>query len=166
MNINDVHRGIHKNKKRMRIGRGIGSGKGKTSGRGHKGQGQLAGWSAPSTFEGARQPLIRQIPKRGFHNMWGKVVGTINVGELDAAFKAGEEVTLATLKAAGLCKRPCDALKILGNGELKTKLKITAHSFSESALEKIKSAGGEAVKIPGPKPVVRKKPRPGKKVTG
>ncbi len=157
MNINDVHRGVHKNKKRMRIGRGPGSGKGKTSGRGHKGQGQLAGWAAPSVFEGARMPLIRRIPKRGFNNPWGTDFVTVNVGELEAAFKSGAEVTLESLKSVGLCKRPCDALKILGNGELKKKLKITANKFSESALEKIKKAGGEAIVIPGPKPVIRKK---------
>jgi large subunit ribosomal protein L15 len=157
MNINDVHRGVHKNKKRMRIGRGPGSGKGKTSGRGHKGQGQLAGWAAPSVFEGARMPLIRRIPKRGFNNPWGTNFAIVNVGELEACFKSGDEVTLESLKAVGLCKRPCDALKVLGTGELKKKLKITAHKFSESALEKVKQAGGEAVVIPGPKPIVRKK---------
>jgi large subunit ribosomal protein L15 len=159
MNINDVHRGIQKNKKRMRIGRGPGSGKGKTSGRGHKGQGQLAGWAAPSVFEGARMPLIRRIPKRGFNNPWGTNFAIVNVGELEANFKAGEEVTLESLKKVGLCKRPCDALKVLGDGELKKKLKITAHKFSQTALDKIQTAGGEAVTIPGPKPVVRKKPR-------
>jgi large subunit ribosomal protein L15 len=157
MNINDVHRGIRKHKKRMRIGRGPGSGKGKTSGRGHKGQGQLAGWAAPSVFEGARMPLIRRIPKRGFHNMWGKRVAIINLGDLNAAFKSGDEVTLDSLRAAGLCKHPCDALKVLGEGELKKKLKITAHRFSASALEKINASGGEAVVLSGPKPVVRKK---------
>jgi large subunit ribosomal protein L15 len=159
MNINDVHRGIHKNKKRMRIGRGPGSGKGKTSGRGHKGQGQLAGWAAPVMFEGARMPLIRRIPKRGFHNQWGQVVAIVNVGDLEQAFEKGGEVTLESLKVAGLCKRPCDVLKVLGNGDLKKKLTISANSFSASALEKIKQAGGEAVVIPGPKPVVRKKPK-------
>jgi large subunit ribosomal protein L15 len=159
MNINDVHRGIHKHTKRLRVGRGIGSGRGKTSGRGHKGQGQLAGWAAPVMFEGARMPLIRRIPKRGFHNQWGPRVGIVNLDELQAAFKSGDHVTLEALKAVGLCQRPCDALKVLGQGELKKKLTVTAHKFSASALEKIKSAGGEAVVLPGPKPVVRKKPR-------
>ncbi|MCC7086922.1 MAG: 50S ribosomal protein L15 [Pirellulales bacterium] len=164
MNINDVHRGVQKNKKRMRIGRGPGSGKGKTSGRGHKGQGQLAGWAAPSVFEGARMPLIRRIPKRGFNNPWGTNFAIVNVGELQTKFNSGDEVTLQSLKAVGLCKRPCDALKVLGEGELKKKLKITAHKFSQSALEKIQKAGGEAVTIPGPKPVERKKPRAKAKV--
>jgi large subunit ribosomal protein L15 len=159
MNINDAHRGVKKNTKRLRIGRGPGSGRGKTSGRGHKGQGQLAGWSAPGIFEGARMPLIRRIPKRGFHNMFGKSVAVVNVGDLESAFKSGDEVTLESLKTSGLCKRPCDMVKVLGNGDLTLKLKIVAHRFSASALEKIKKAGGEAVVIAGPKPVVRKKPK-------
>jgi large subunit ribosomal protein L15 len=159
MNINDAHRSIHKNTKRLRIGRGIGSGRGKTSGRGHKGQGQLAGWAAPVIFEGARMPLIRRIPKRGFHNQWGLRVAIVNLGDLQTAFKSGDDVNLETLQAAGLCKRPCDRLKILGQGELKKKLKITAHRFSASAMEKIKQAGGEAIVLPGPKPVKRKKPK-------
>jgi large subunit ribosomal protein L15 len=156
MNLNDIHRGVHKNKKRMRIGRGPGSGKGKTSGRGHKGQGQLAGWSAPSVFEGARMPLIRRVPKRGFNNQWGPRVLVVNLGELEDAFKAGQEVDLESLKAAGLCKRPCDVVKVLGNGKFTKKLKITAHRFSATALEKIKQAGGEAVVLPKPKPVAKK----------
>lgn len=159
MNINDAHRGIKRNTKRLRIGRGPGSGRGKTSGRGHKGQGQLAGWSAPGIFEGARMPLIRRIPKRGFNNMFGKSVGVVNVGDLESAFQSGDEVTIEALKSAGLCKRPCDKVKVLGNGELTLKLKIVAHQFSATALEKIKKAGGEAVVIAGPKPVERKKPK-------
>jgi large subunit ribosomal protein L15 len=162
MNIDTVHRGIHKHTKRLRIGRGIGSGRGKTSGRGHKGQGQLAGWSAPGIFEGARMPLIRRIPKRGFHNMWGPRVAIVNLDELDAAFRSGAEVNLDSLRAAGICKSPCDALKVLGDGKLGKKLKITANKFSKSALEKIKEAGGEAIVIPGPKPVKRKKAKAGK----
>ncbi len=162
MSLDTIHRGIHRNKKRLRIGRGTGSGRGKTSGRGHKGQGQLAGWSAPGVFEGARMPLIRRIPKRGFHNTWGKRMAIVNLGELDAAFRSGSEVTLESLREVGLCKRPCDALKVLGDGKLGKKLKITAHKFSKSALEKIKEAGGEAIVIPAPKPVERKKAKAGK----
>jgi large subunit ribosomal protein L15 len=165
MNINDVHRGIRKHKKRMRIGRGPGSGKGKTAGRGHKGQGQLAGWAAPSVFEGARMPLIRRIPKRGFNNMWAKRVAIVNLGDLNAAFKSGDEVNLDTLRTAGLCKHPCDALKVLGEGELKKKLKISANRFSASALEKIRESGGEAIVLAGPKPVERKKAKASAKTT-
>jgi large subunit ribosomal protein L15 len=165
MNINDVHRGIRKHKKRMRIGRGPGSGKGKTAGRGHKGQGQLAGWAAPSVFEGARMPLIRRIPKRGFNNMWAKRMAIVNLGDLNAAFKSGDEVNLDTLRTAGLCKHPCDALKVLGEGELKKKLKISANRFSASALEKIRESGGEAIVLAGPKPVERKKAKASAKTT-
>jgi len=162
MNVSDVHRSIRRHKKRMRVGRGPGSGKGKTSGRGHKGQGQLAGWAAPSVFEGARMPLVRRIPKRGFHNQWGPRVAIVNLGDLETAFKSGDEVTLETLKAAGLCKRPCDFVKVLGDGKFSKRLKISAHRFSTSALEKIKQAGGEATVLPGPKPIERKKSKVGK----
>jgi len=156
MNLNDVHTGIRKNKKRLRIGRGPGSGRGKTSGRGHKGQGQLAGWSAHPVFEGARMPLVRRIPKRGFHNRWGRTVAAVNLGKLDAVFSAGDEVTPEILRSRGVVKERYDFLKVLGDGPLTKKLKISAHKFSKSALEKIQQAGAEAVVIPMPAPVERK----------
>jgi large subunit ribosomal protein L15 len=145
MNLAEVNRGIHKHKRKKRVGRGGGSGHGKTSGRGHKGQGQLAGWSAPPTFEGGASPLIRRIPKRGFHNAFAKTVASVNVGDLDEAFASGDEVTVASIRAKDLAKGRYDELKILGDGELTKKLKITAHRFSAAALEKIKKAGGEAI---------------------
>jgi large subunit ribosomal protein L15 len=158
MNLHDIHVGIKKNKKRKRVGRGVGSGHGKTSGRGHKGQGALAGWSAPPIFEGGASPLIRRIPKRGFHNQWGKTIAVVNVGQLEAAFDAGAEITGDALKAKNLAKGRYDLLKVLGGGDLKKKLKISAHLFSASALEKIKEAGGEAIVLAQPKPVVKVKP--------
>ena len=88
MKISDVNRGVHKNKKRMRVGRGPGSGKGRTAGRGNKGQGQLAGWSAPAIFEGGGMPLIRRIPKRGFHNAHARTVKAVNVEALEQVFAA------------------------------------------------------------------------------
>jgi len=145
MNLAEVNRGIKKHKKRKRVGRGTGSGHGKTSGRGHKGQGQLAGWSAPPTFEGGTSPLIRRIPKRGFHNAFARSVAAVNVGELQEAYKSGDEVTPQSLRDKDLAKGRYDELKILGNGELKKKLKVSAHRFSASALEKIKQAGGVAI---------------------
>ncbi len=157
MNLNDVHRGIKKNKKKKRVGRGSGSGHGKTSGRGHKGQGQLAGWSAAPIFEGAKMPLIRRIPKRGFNNRWAKRVVVVNLGDVSEAFKSGDEVTPDKLREVGLAKGVYDVLKILGEGELKKKLKISAHRFSQSALDKIGQAGGEAVVLPAPAPVVKPK---------
>jgi large subunit ribosomal protein L15 len=157
MKLHEVNRGIEKHKKRRRIGRGKGSGWGKTAGRGHKGQGQLAGWSMHPAFEGGQMPLARRVPKRGFNNRWGMTIEAVNVGSLDKVFKDGDEVNLAALQAKNLCKGVFDQLKILGNGELTKKLKISAHRFSKSALEKIQQAGGEAVVLPGPAPVVKNK---------
>ena len=157
MNLSDIHRGINKHKKRLRIGRGLGSGRGKTAGRGHKGQGQLAGWTAHPAFEGGQMPLVRRVPKRGFNNRWAKTIKTVNVGDLEGWFQSGTEVTIESLKATGRVKGRFDLLKVLGNGELKKALKISAHRFSNSALEKIKAAGGEAVVLPGIAPVVKGK---------
>ncbi len=155
MNLNDINRGIHKHKKKKRVGRGKGSGHGKTSGRGHKGQGQLAGWSAPPIFEGGASPLIRRIPKRGFNNQWGVTVAVVNLGDLENNFAAGEEVNATSLKAKNLAKGRYEELKILGNGELTKKLKISAHRFSATALEKIQKAGGQAIVLPAKAPVVK-----------
>jgi len=157
MKINDVHQGVQKNRRRLRIGRGPGSGRGKTSGRGHKGQGQLAGWSAAGIFEGARMPLIRQIPKRGFHNRHGRIVIGVNVDDLEARFSAGSEVTPATLRESGLAKGIWDSVKILGDGSLSKSLKVSAHFFSAQAKEKILAAGGSVTVLPGPAPVVKQK---------
>jgi len=157
MNLNDIHRGIHKYKARKRVGRGKGTGLGKTSGRGHKGQGARAGWSAPPTFEGGQMPLVRRIPKRGFHNRFAAAVAIINLAELDEAFAANEEVTPETLRAKRIVRGQYDVLKVLGDGALTKPLKIAAHRFSRSALEKIQQAGGQAVVLPGKAPVQRKK---------
>jgi large subunit ribosomal protein L15 len=155
MNLADVNRGIHKHKKRKRVGRGPGSGHGKTSGRGHKGQGQLAGWSASPIFEGGTQPLIRRIPKRGFHNAWASTVVSVNVSQLDAAFASGDEVTIESLRAKHLARGRFDEVKILGDGKLTKKLKVAAHRFSQSARTKIEEAGGTVIELPGKKPVVK-----------
>jgi large subunit ribosomal protein L15 len=155
MNLAQINRGIRKHKKRKRVGRGPGSGHGKTSGRGHKGQGQLAGWTAPPTFEGGASPLIRRIPKRGFHNAFAKTVAAVNVGELEGAFRAGSEVTLDALRAKDLVSGRFDQVKILGDGELTKKLKIAAHRFSARALAKIQAAGGEAIVLSQNKPPAR-----------
>ncbi len=159
MNIDDVHRGITKFKKRRRIGRGPGSGFGKTSGRGHKGQKSRAGWSRKAVFQGGAMPLVRRVPKRGFNNRFALVVATVNVSDLEIAFDAGEEVTPETLRAKSLAKSRWDVLKILGNGDLTKSLKVAAHRFSESAKEKIEKAGGEIVILPGTAPVVKHQKR-------
>jgi len=155
MNLSDVNRGIHKHKKRKRVGRGPGSGHGKTSGRGHKGQGALAGWTAPPIFEGGASPLIRRIPKRGFHNAWARTVLAINLSALDGAYESGAHVTIESLREKHLARGRFDELKILGDGALTKTLKISAHRFSRSALEKIQQAGGEALVLEGPKPLTK-----------
>ena len=156
MQLDGVHKGIHKNRKRLRVGRGPGSGRGRTAGRGNKGQGQLAGWAAAGIFEGGRLPLIRRIPKRGFHNAHGRIVKSLNVEALQAACVTGAEVTPASLREAGVAKGIWHELKILGNGELSKALKVSAHHFSERAKEKILAAGGSVTEIPGPAPLERK----------
>jgi large subunit ribosomal protein L15 len=164
MNLHDVHRGVQTHKKRKRIGRGPGSGHGKTAGRGHKGARSRAGYSMHPAFEGGQMPVSRRVPKRGFNNPFGPKVKAVNVADLEAAFSAGDEVTLDTLKARNLAKGRFDVLKVLGDGELKKKLKVTAHRFSKTAEEKIKAAGGEVVVLPGKKPVPRNKQK--KKAVG
>ena len=155
MRLNDVNRGVQKNKKRLRVGRGPGSGRGKTSGRGHKGQGQLAGWSAPEIFEGGRSPLIRRLPKRGFHNSHARTVVAVNVGVLEERFSAGDEVTPESLRSRGICKGIWDEVKILGEGKLSKRLQVSAHHFSAQAREKITAAGGSVTQLPGPAPLER-----------
>ncbi len=157
MNLDDINRGIHKHKQRRRVGRGPGSGFGKTCGRGHKGQASRAGWSRKPTFEGGQMPLVRRIPKRGFNNRWALRVAVVNVGDLNELFEAGAEVTPEVLKEKSLAKGGYDVLKVLGDGELTKKLTVSAHRFSRSAVEKIKQAGGEAIVLPGKRPVVKNK---------
>jgi len=127
-------------KKKVRVGRGMGSKLGKTAGAGNKGQKSRRGYSRRRGFEGGQMPLHRRIPKRGFHNPFGSTFAVINIEELNA-FPAGETVTPDLLRAHGFV-RTTEQVKILGDGELKTKLAVHAHAFSASAKEKITKAGG------------------------
>ncbi len=149
MIINDVHRGIQKNKKRRRVGRGPGSGHGKTSARGHKGQKSRAGWSRSAIFQGGAMPLIRRVPKRGFNNPWGLKIAIVNIGDLEGLFNDGDEVTPTSLVEKSVAKQRYDELKVLGDGKLTKKLKVAAHRFSKSAQSAIEQAGGEVVVLPG-----------------
>lgn len=143
MIIDDVHRGIHKRKKRKRIGRGPGSGHGKTSGRGHKGEGSRRGHSQRIGFAGGQMPLFRIVAKRGFNNAaFAEKVLAINVSTLEQHFADGDEVSPETLAQRGLAKGRFDSIKILGDGDLSRKLSVKAHRFSQSAAQKIQSAGG------------------------
>jgi len=157
MNLHDVHRGIHKHKKRKRLGRGPGSGQGKTAGRGHKGQRSNPGYAALPIFQGGAMPLVRRIPKRGFNNKFALTVAVVNVADLEDAFNAGEEVTPESLRQKSLAKSRFDILKILGHGELTKQLKVSAHRFSASARQKIEQAGGAVVVLPGKTAVEEKK---------
>ncbi len=127
-----------------RIGRGAASGQGKTAGKGHKGQKARAGRGMRPGFEGGQMPLQRRIPKRGFVNIFGKEVVSVNVAQLEAKFEDGATVDAAALIAAGLIKKELDGVKILGNGELTKKLNVKVNAYSESAKSKIEAAGGKA----------------------
>lgn len=159
MNVNDVHQGIKKNKRLKRVGRGIGSGHGKTSGRGHKGQRAHPGFKQLPIFQGGGSPLVRRIPKRGFHNEFALSVAAINVGDINEAFADGEEVNPETLKAKSVLRYRYDLLKILGDGELTKKLTVSAHKFSAGAKAKIEAAGGTATELPARTTVQEKKDR-------
>ena len=102
--------------------------------------------------------MVRRVPKRGFNNRWALQVAVVNIGQIDNAFAAGEEVSLEALAAKNLARGRFDELKILGEGELKKKLKVSAHRFSKSAHEKIEKAGGQCIVLPGKAPVHEKSP--------
>src|ERR1700694_3479065 len=123
-------------KKKVRVGRGMGSKLGKTAGAGNKGQKSRRGGC-----EGGQMPLHRRMPKRGFHNPFGVTYSVVNLAELNV-FPAGETVTPELLRAHGFVRRATDPIKVLGDGELTTKLAIHAQAFSASAKEKITKAGG------------------------
>ena len=133
--------------RKVRVGRGIGSKLGKTAGRGNKGQKSRKGYSRRAGFEGGQMPLHRRIPKRGFHNPFAREFAVVNVETLNA-FAAGETVTPESLRARGLVRRERDAVKVLGNGNLKVALTVHAHAFSKSAQEKITAVGGRVEVLP------------------
>ena len=129
-------------KRRKRIGCGESSGHGKTSCKGHKGQMARAGRGIRPGFEGGQMPLLRRLPKKGFSNeRFRDVFETVNVGQLNA-FEDGSVVNEASLREKGLVNRQCDAIKILGTGELSRKLTVEIKQLSASAREKIEKAGG------------------------
>jgi large subunit ribosomal protein L15 len=129
-------------KDRRRLGRGPGSGLGTTGGKGQKGQTARAGGQVRRGFEGGQTPLIRRLPKVGFHNPFGKDVATVNVGHL-ARFDAGAIVDPAQLVAAGLVRKRSGSVKILGDGKLDKALTVRAHAFSQNAKASIEGAGGK-----------------------
>ena len=143
MKLNNL---IKNNKKKIRVGRGIGSGKGKTSSRGHKGQKSRSGVAIKS-FEGGQMPLYRRLPKRGFKTIQKKNTAILNLSKIQNIIEKNKKelknFDLKSLKEKKLINRKYIKLKILGAGELKEKVDITAHFASKQAQEKIEKAGGK-----------------------
>lgn len=134
-------------KPKRRLGLGVGSGLGRSSTKGMKGQTSRSGNSRKESKEGGQMPLVRRIPKSGFSNAAFAVKGEfVNIGSFDRVFKAGEAVTPESLKKNNLIKKT-DKVKVLGTGELKAALKVTAHAFSASAKAAIEKAGGSVTVI-------------------
>ena len=133
---------------RRRIGRGPGSGLGGTSTRGHKGAKSRSGYKKKIGFEGGQMPLQRRLPKFGFKNINHKEYFAVNLSTLQsiAEKKNVAKIGIAELKAAGLTNGK-ELVKILGNGELKTKLEVEAHAFSKTAKEAIEALGGTKTQI-------------------
>jgi len=131
---------------RKRLGRGIGSGSGKTGGRGVKGQKARSG-VAINGFEGGQMPLYRRLPKRGFVNIFAKDYNIVSLARIVEGIEAGKldasaTIDVAALKAAGIVRRKRDGLRVLGDGDVSTKLTIAADGASKSAIEKVEKAGG------------------------
>ena len=135
------------NKKKIRVGRGIGSGKGKTSSRGHKGQKSRSGVAIKS-FEGGQMPLYRRLPKRGFKSFKKDITAILNLSKIQNILdKSKNNVTsvldLKILKEKKLINKKFLKLKILGTGEIKKNIEISAHFASKQALIKVEKAGGK-----------------------
>ncbi len=132
---------------RKRVGRGNSSGHGTYSGRGQKGQKARAGGKTRPGFEGGQLPLIKRLPKkRGFYNLFRTEYSVVNVASLNS-FEAGSEVTVESLKVAGLVKTTKKPVKVLADGELNRALTIKAQKFSAAAKAKIEGAGGKAEEV-------------------
>ena len=135
------------NKKKIRVGRGIGSGKGKTSARGHKGQKSRSGVAIKS-FEGGQMPLYRRLPKRGFKSLNKKNTAILNLSKIQnildsSKFNISKSLDLKILKEKNLVNKKFLKLKILGTGDIKKNIAISAHFASKQALLKVEKAGGK-----------------------
>ena len=138
---------IKNNKKKIRVGRGIGTGKGKTSSRGHKGQKSRSGVAVKS-FEGGQMPLYRRLPKRGFKSLNDEKIAILNLSKIQNIINKTKNnikstLDLKILKEKKLVNKKSLKLKILGTGEIKKNIEISAHFASKQALSKIEKAGGK-----------------------
>ena len=143
MNLNSLSK---INKKKIRVGRGIGSGRGKTSSRGHKGQKSRSGVAIKS-FEGGQMPLYRRLPKRGFKSIKKNKTAVLNLARIQNLIEKKDfikdSLDLKILKEKKMINKKYLKLKILGTGDIKKSIQITAHFASKQALEKIEKAGGK-----------------------
>jgi large subunit ribosomal protein L15 len=146
-NLKPAEGSVQSNNKR--VGRGQGSGKGGTATRGHKGAKSRSGYSKKIGFEGGQMPLQRRVPKFGFTNINRKEYQGVNLDRIQDLVDEGKITDTVDLQAlvANRVARKNDLVKILGRGELKSKLKVTAHKFTASAKAAIEAAGGEAVTL-------------------
>lgn len=141
MKLNELKATEGSRRNRKRVGRGTSSGYGKTSGRGQKGQLARSGGKTRLGFEGGQMPLYRRMPKRGFNNINRKEYAIINLNDLNK-FEAGSEVTIDSLKEAGIVKKELAGVKLLANGKLDGKLTVKVNKVSESAKKAVETAGG------------------------
>jgi large subunit ribosomal protein L15 len=147
MDLSNLQPAIGSTKTRKRVGRGSGSGLGGTSTRGHKGAKSRSGYSRKIGFEGGQMPLQRRLPKFGFKNINRVEYKAINLETLQTLAEQGiSKIGLEELQNAGFITKK-HLVKVLGKGELKTKLEVSAHAFSKSAEEAIAAAGGSVVKL-------------------
>lgn len=147
MKLNELSDNPGATPSRTRVGRGIGSGKGKTGGRGVKGQKSRSG-VAIKGYEGGQMPLYRRLPKRGFTNIFAKKLNVVSIARLEQAIEAKKldakkAITVEALVEAGVVRRVNDGVRVLGDGEAKSKLNVEVAGASKSAVEKIEKAGGK-----------------------
>ena len=142
MNLFDLKSMPFPRKRKKRVGRGRGSGMGKTSCRGGKGATARSGNETSIQFEGGQTPLFRRLPKRGFNNPFKREYSIVNVKDIER-FDNGTHVNPEKLMEIVLIRKILDGVKVLGDGEIKIPLTVSAHKFSKVAIEKIKAAGGE-----------------------
>jgi large subunit ribosomal protein L15 len=148
MMIHDITGKVARRPRRKRVGRGEGSGLGKTSGRGHKGAKSRSGWKSKPGYEGGQMPFFRRLPKRGFSNVqFEQRYAVVNLKSLEERCESGTEVTLESLAKLGVVRDTKTPLKVLGEGDLTKKLRVTAAKFSAAAKRKIEAAGGTATEI-------------------
>jgi large subunit ribosomal protein L15 len=148
MNLSSLKPPAGSTKKRKRIGRGPGSGTGTTAGRGENGQRSRSGFSRRYGFEGGQMPLVRRVPKRGFHNAFRKEFVVLNLDRLNEL--EGSEFTPALLMANRVIRNLRSGLKVLGDGEITRAINVSAHRISKTAQEKIEAAGGKVTLIDEP----------------